>query len=226
MAAVQASVTFSGPWEQVIKALSSPVFEKNLKLEGEKAMRINIKILEREVRKAVRDAKVHGPANAFMTLDLKSGTSPLVDSSQLFSAVGSVYHRWNFAQVGIVGRGQVAKVARWVHEGRTIPVSKKMFGLFLILHRLSLSHDPSKLLAGIRSRRIRALWKAFQKHSPGRVFPKVTKGTIVIPERPFLNWALESRGADDVYHNFFTMVMRAIVRVPGIKATRVPKYRT
>lgn len=221
------TVRFDGPWKQVIKSFEPSVFMKHLKDEAKVAMGVNTKILEAEVRKAIKSARTEGPANAFLTLSLKGGTTPLIDSGAMFKAVGSRVAAWNHAQVGIVGaenRG-VAKAARIVHDGATIQVTEKMFGMFLMLHRLSLSHDPDKLLTTVRSRRLRELWKAFQKHSAGRIFPKVTRGVIVVPERPFLLWALKSDRTKIVYENFMTMVIRALVRMPGVKPRGVPKYK-
>lgn len=229
---VEASVTFKGPWDAVIKAFEGATFKANLEAEGRTAMKINLKILEGEVRKAIHQADIHGPSNAFMTLDLKAGRQPLVSSGQMANAVGSRFFRWNHGHVGIMARSgsPIARRAEAVHNGAVIQVTRKMFNMFMILHRLSLQYTTtggSGVSTGwITSRRLFELWQDFRRHSPGRVFPKVTKGTIVVPERPFLQWALESKRTENVYWNFYAMVIRAIVRVPGIQASRVPAYRT
>jgi hypothetical protein len=226
MAGPAVTVKFRGPWDALTRALG-PNFQKNLEAEGARAMQINLKLLEREVRDAIRNADSRGPANSFLTLDLKGGTSPLIDSGKMFNAVGSQYHSWKFGQVGITGKegAGTVKAAKIVHEGAQIRVTTKMFNMFLLLHRLSLSYDVAADLSEIKSRRVKELWAAFEKYAPGRIFPKVTRGVLIVPERPFLRWAAQE-AKDDIFHNVLTMVVKAITREPGLRASPQPSYRT
>lgn len=182
-------IYFPPIWDQYISQLSNEQWKAQLAKHMYDAHRVNVKILEESIRKAIRNARDHGPANVTLTKMIKGVSTPLIDHTSLYEAVGSQVVSWKRAYVGISTLGadpDVEKYANWVHWGTTIKITERMRRMFLMLHRVANGRMAPHQLRG----RARQLWSRFSLRGKNAQWPRLTKSVIVIPPRPFLKWAL------------------------------------
>lgn len=203
-----------GPeWKVAIEALKDKSWKLALEKHMAQAMHINAAILVKAVRRAVKEAESHGKRNAWLTVMIKGQDNPLVQTGDLHQSVGSVVHKWNRADIGVMGKVRSRKVIRYaqiVHDGTQYNVTRKMRSMFRMLHFVSIN---PKLAKNIRSARARKLWSLFRRNAKGQVWPLLKASTvkIVIPPRPYLEWAITRYDAIEVVaENFFVAVIRSI----------------
>lgn len=121
--------------------------------------------------------------NAEMTKELKRSSKPLIDQARLFK---SATHRergdWNETiEVGVLRTSGSADVARIVHDGAKILVTRRMARLFHALYLITSGRDPN---APLTSSRGFELLQAYDR--TGGVAPRLIEGTtLVIPPRQF-----------------------------------------
>lgn len=132
---------------------------------------------EREIKEDMTKGKFK--KNSPVTSFLKGSSRPLVNTGELLKAINARVTEWDQAVVGVIKAAakrdkkgkfvshdkKLLNVARIVHEGASINVTKKMRMFFFILAR----------------------------ENPGQVRPiKSTTKVIVIPPRPFLESAVKN----------------------------------
>lgn len=179
-----------------LKAILSPgTLPERFRRHVEKATKLNALIAEGEVKKAIYSGTGFkpNPANKPLTKVLKGSDRPLVDTGELVKSIAGEARTWDEAVIGVLRqrvvrgrRGQardVKNVAAILHEGATIKVTPKMRAYFF-----ALSHQY-----------------------PGLVFPlKPTKRYIVIPRRPFLRAATNSKVLAMYQRNWEQAIQKAL----------------
>lgn len=153
-------------------------FTAALKQEVMKATVENAKFLEQEVKAAIDGARI-GPNNKPLTVMIKKRDHPLLDSGRMREAVEAVIVDWKTASVGIPSSSPSYKVAKWVSEGRSVPVTDRMRQMFKMLWLVSEGRlEPSRLQG-----RAAELWS----RSTGPWYPLSDNTRIIrIPPRPFI----------------------------------------
>lgn len=223
MAGDKIYVEFVGPWKKIADSLTAKEWEKNFKREANAATKINALIIQRLIKAAIANAKVHGRGLSGLTAAIKGSTSPLIDHGDLMASVSHEIISPFEAHIGILRSAgeEMVNIAKIVHNGKTIRVSGKMRAMFAALHAVSAGRMSP---ADLRSGRADALWRRFSSSSPGDVWPTLDGvAKIVIPPRPFLSWALQSKEmTDKVLMNYVIAGIRAFI-IPGV-TTGVPRY--
>lgn len=171
-------VKLTGPWRKMALMLDP----KYVKIQSRKYIRIATAINAKKAEAMIRQNIVKGvpPSNKALTIMIKGSSKPLVGTGEgLFQAVTSKVTKYNHAHVGIFKSDESFNIARAIHEGATIKVTKKMRGLFWLLWLVSKGKIPSSSLSG----RAADLWNL----SPGGWKPILkTTQAILIPPRPFV----------------------------------------
>ena len=173
----------------ILKALGSfgKVKKALAKEYGIAGRRVGIN-LAKEMRKVIRSGMA--PPNSKLTIGFKGGKSkPLVGAtpSRLFKAVtykvSGVSDRNNVILVGVMRMHGMANVAKIVHEGASITVSKRMSLLF----RTVIAASRGK--GTVRSVRGQELLEEFKDNNVNAPNP----GTeLIIPPRPFAKVVMQS----------------------------------
>lgn len=147
-----------------------------------KALQLAGKILEAAQRKRIKTGMP--PPNAPLTIAIKGSSKPLADRGDLFGANKSTAVAWNKVFVGVLATEGVYDIARTIHDGKVIPVTDKMRGLFTVLWMASIGSIEPSALTG----RAAELWSRM----PGGWHPldENTK-VIVIPARPWIKDTFE-----------------------------------
>jgi len=177
-------------WGKYAQLINAGKFHKRLVKHMGKALARSGKVAERAIRKQIQGKKL--VKNAALTVAIKGANNPLVDGSELFKAITSKQLAWNKVFAGILREGVWAgkkfNIAKMLHEGRDIPVTKKMRNLFYVLWLASLdAKDGGGRLKGGASGRAAELFAKFQDWKPLRASTVM----IRIPARPFVKQAMD-----------------------------------
>lgn len=130
---------------------------------------------------AMMRKKVQGgiaPGNSGMTKEMKGSSKPLVDSGRLMKAftykIQGDYS--NIIHVGVMRTHASANVARIIHQGASVTVTKKMSILFKVLN--AYTRGKKAVLTSERA-------QILASQSKG-IIPALREGTVLnIPPRPF-----------------------------------------
>jgi hypothetical protein len=187
--AAKVTLTFDKTWKKLIHKLSVAKFTVALKEQVARATELNAMLVDAEVRRAIKNKKTGGPANAALTVLIKKSKKPLVDSGQLFKSVTYKMLTEFTAEVGVLKGDASANIAVAVHEGATIKVTARMRAMFAML--AAASGARGKRRAAIVSKltgRAEELWKR-RKNGWKALKPSTTH--IRIPPRPFIRVVIE-----------------------------------
>jgi hypothetical protein len=167
-------------WKRWRKALDPSRFKAHARKYLREAARRNGKDAEEVMRRAIQDGGYE--RNAELTVAIKGSEKPLFDKgSSLSQAITSIVVDDLTTFIGVPSKDSFYDVAVVLHEGRAIPVTDAMRGMFYMLWRASVG-DPVTL-----SERAKQLFERNQDWLP---LKKSTKA-IVIPSRPFVRKAFE-----------------------------------
>lgn len=193
--AKQGAIKFDSGWLKYKRAIS-PTFLQSVFLkrrvsiasgrngkEGEKQVRVEIKKI--------------GPTNAELTTDLKGGNKPIVGTkgADLWNSVTSIVPEWNSTIVGTkrtVNRGgREYNIAKTVHDGKRIRVTKKMRNMFSLLAHATKQKKAGKAIPQLKGRALE-LWNM----SSSKVFYPLKSSTkvVIIPPRKFIRNAFKDQG--------------------------------
>ena len=161
---------------------TSRIVEKH----GKKAVGKAGLLMMKEIRKTIR-AKVP-PPNAPLTVAIKRSRKPLVDHGDLMRSVTMQRINWFSVFVGVLRTDAEFNVAEIVHEGRYIPVTARMRGLFYVLWMASMAKKRGKAASRLTGR-AEELFKRFQNWRPLSTSTRVIK----IPPRPFIRMTFKSK---------------------------------
>jgi len=148
------------------------------------AGRVGVIAVER-VRAQIRGNQGGFTKNADLTIAIKgAGKNPLVDTGQsLNQAITHIVVDDTTTFVGVPSKSSFYKIALLIHEGnegKAIPVTEKMRGMFYMLWRKSVG-DPVTLEG-----RAKELYAKY----PGPWFPlRASTKFIVLPRRPYMEQA-------------------------------------
>ncbi len=162
-------------WKRYEKAHEVRRFQRLLQKHKKRAFDEIARTIVREVVQASGNFKPNAP----LTLLLKSGQKPLVDTkTRLFKAVSTKTISKNKLFIGFSKNSSFYARAKLIHDGGTIRVTQKMRNMFYALWLVSKGRmDPSQL-----SGRAAELWRLNQEWYP---LNESTKA-IRIPGRPFM----------------------------------------
>lgn len=168
-------------WKEFEMAIKGPKFEKALQKHVGRATTKSAQMLQKEVRKTIKQADF--TKNAMLTVAIKRSSKPLVDRGDLWQAVKAVTESWKRATVGIKYMHNQYDIAKLLHDGGTVPVTEKMRTMFFYLWLASMSEQglrtgPAPVLSG----RAAELFERFQDWKPLRPSTRA----IRIPARPFI----------------------------------------
>jgi len=162
-------------------ALKGAKFKKALEKHVGRATGRSSKMLEREVRQAIK--KGGFSRNAALTTAIKHSSKPLVDKGDLWQAVKAEQPSWDLARIGVNYKHGAYDIAKLLHDGGDIPVTAKMRTMFFYLWLASLAKKglhsgPPPILRG----RAIELFARYQDWKP----LKGSTRAIHIPPRGFL----------------------------------------
>jgi hypothetical protein len=183
-------------WKKLEKILGTNVLNKIVRKNIRTASRLNGKIYEKHLRNTIKSGKFED--NAQLTQLIKGDNKPLVGfepGATLFKSVTSKVLGTNnpfldFVFVGVLRTSENYNIALTVHYGKTISVTEKMRGLFLVLASASQGKLDSSKLTG----RAKTLFGYFKKWKP--LNNNTTK--IIIPPREFVDEAFKDGGIKNV----------------------------
>lgn len=209
----KSGITFKG-FRQFEKALSARGFGEVLQKHVGLATGRNARLVQRAIRQKIK----HGvkPPNAPLTVAIKQSDKPLVDRGDLFGAISVVQPDWRSAFIGVNRKDPLHDIAEVLHEGKIVPVTQKMRGLFFMLWLASKAArgDADAPMVVPLSGRARELFERFQDWRP----LKPETRAIKIPARPFIRQAFEDPQVR-------RRVMEGWVRAVGRAAKEVTRGR-
>lgn len=175
MAVSEVKVEFSS--FPVIHKMKNPAkvrktLQKHYKMAARRVGLAVAAIMRKKIRGGV------GPPNAPMTKEIKGSTKQLVDTGRLFKAVTFKVEGYYSERihVGVMRTNAAANIARIVHEGANVTVTKRMSILFKVLN--SYTRGKPATLKGERAEQLASSAKG--------IIPALREGTVlVIPPRPF-----------------------------------------
>lgn len=169
-------------WKKLQQALEPGKANKIIRKHMRRATRLNGKIAEKQIRDSIKSGRYVG--NAPLTVAIKGGDKPLVDTGNLFQAVTSKAVTDLSVFIGILRTSEVFNIGVAIHQGVAIKVTKKMRGLFYVLWLASTGAIAPSSLTG----RAAELWERM----PGGWLPlKAGTKVITIPSRPFIKQAFD-----------------------------------
>ena len=177
-------------WRVFAKAINPKLNQAMLEKHVGRATKANGALVRRRVRSNIR-AGVGLGQNAELTALIKGGNRPIVGTPglDLFNAITYEVQDWRVVMIGVKrmgGAGFASNIALIVHDGMSIPVTKRMRGLFWVLWLASKGRIEYSDLKG-RAKEIYDLTGGAKGIKPiGE-----NKRAIVIPSRPFLKITIE-----------------------------------
>lgn len=177
-------------WKRFKKMMESSHAQKIVKKHIRRATLLNGKVYEKHVRGVIKEAPF--TPNAPLTEAIKKDNKPLVGvetGATLFKAItsklmsgGSAFNDAVF--IGVLRTNSFYNIAMTIHYGKTIPVTERMRGLFLMLAAAS----QGKISKDKLSKRGQDLFDYMNKG-----WKPLKKGTtrIVIPPREFITEAFK-----------------------------------
>ena len=177
-----------GNWGGFISGVDPKKFDSSLKRNITHATEISARYITRQIQ-----ARLHGggsyKSNARLTVIIKGGSTPLMDTGEFAAAFGYRRKRWNDFHIGLM-RSQIHGMdadylAKILHDGASIPVTDAMRAMFKMLWMVSIGETSPDKLTG----RAAEIWDKFQRHGdPDDVILPLDPSTktIHIPGRPFM----------------------------------------
>jgi hypothetical protein len=210
-----AAIIFDKGWIVFRDVISPGQFRQRLMRHVGRATARNGKLAERQVRREIRAGVP--PTNAGLTHDLKGGSKPLTGTkgADLFNSVTSFSDVWHTAIVGVKRMaGENTNVASVVHDGRKIPVTPAMRGMFRMLAWASLQYREGKSVTVHLEGRALDLWNMSKSK---RFYPlRPETQFIVIPPRPFMRYAFQEPSLrKECELNWRAAVTRALTKQKG-----------
>jgi hypothetical protein len=130
-----------------------------------------------------------------------------VDKGDLWQAITSKQRRWDRVFVGLLQTDALFNIGRALHEGATIPVTKKMRAMFFYLWLASQQAQGHRTGRPVRlTGRAAELFDRFKDWKPLRD----TTTAIKIPPRPFIAEALNDDAKQKMKLNWANAVQAAI----------------
>ena len=170
------TLTKNKGWKQYEKAMNSKTFMRRLQRHKKKAFD---RIAREIIRGALKTGSFSFKKNAPLTLLLKSGSQPLVDTGSKLSAVVETRTlSKDKLFIGITTANKFYARAKIIHEGGTIKVTQKMRNMFFFLWLVSKGDMSPSQLSG----RAAELYALNQEWYP----LKASTRAIKIPGRPFM----------------------------------------
>lgn len=184
------TLKFTGDWGKFSNIISPRRFSSSLKDTVGKATKANAEIVAKEAQKLIKSRK-YSP-NAGLTILIKGGKQPLVESGALYEALGSIAIRlnsWKTAHIVVKRKGNDSvDVASIVHNGTIIKVTDRMRNMFSLLFRVGQGHEDRSKLKGRAAEIAKKLGARLKEIRP----IKESTTSIVIPARPFMKDAIEN----------------------------------
>jgi len=190
-------------WKRFERMIDPRKFDARARTQMRRATGVVALHVQKEIREEIRGGRYK--ANADLTLTLKAPqTRPLAHTGRLlFPAVTHKVIDPFTAWAGIKATNKGYNVARAVHDGKRIPVSRKMRGMFALLAQVSMGRRKVGDLKG----RARALWRM---NKSKKWYPlKASTTEIVIPPRPFMQRAFASKPLHRRVNRIWTQAMQA-----------------
>jgi len=191
-------------WKKWEYAITPRVFAAKLNHNMRRATALNGKIAEATIRNTIKAGV--DPANANLTIMIKSSSKPLVDKpGGLFQAVTSVVVDHTTVFAGVLSTDGDYDIAIALHEGATIAVTPRMRGMFFWLWHASEGRIQPVDLDG----RAAELWE----RAPGGWVPlKESTTHIVIPSRPFIQKAFADKEMREKAKHNWQMALQVTMR--------------
>jgi len=191
-------------WKRYEKAVNAKNFDKLFKKNMRKASQLNSLAAKRAITHTIK--KGDFAANAPLTLALKQGNTPLMDTKKkIFKNIKHKITSSTSVWVGILKTSEHFGFIRLLNDGGMIPVSQKMRNLFDLLWKAKLGRiNPSKLKG-----RAKELWNI--THAGWRPLAKNTKA-IVIPARPFIDKAFKDKTLKQLVKKHWTEATTATLK--------------
>lgn len=173
--------TMDSGWKKWERAINPRLVDATIRHNLRRATALNGKLAIATIRQTIRAGVL--PANADLTVMIKSSSKPLVDNATtLFQAITDRVIDDVTVFAGVLETDGEYNIAVALHEGAVIRVTPAMRGMFFWLLQASKGAISPDRLEG----RARQLWE----RSPGGWAPlKDTTSSIVIPGRPFIQQA-------------------------------------
>lgn len=190
-------------WKRFEMMIDPRKFNVRAKQQMRKATGVVGLHVQREIKEVLRGGRF--TANAGLTLALKEPqTRPLAHTGRLlFPAVTHKIVDPFTVWVGIKATNKGYNIARAVHDGKRIAVSRRMRGMFAVLSQVSMGRRKVGDLKG----RARTLWRM---NKSKRWYPlKASTTHIVIPPRPFMRRAFASKTLHRRVNRIWTTAMQA-----------------
>jgi hypothetical protein len=190
----RAGVKFPKGWKKVSHLLDPKKGGKRIQASVDRMTQVNGRLLAREMR--ARISRGAYGENAELTAMIKGSRKALkgTPAALTFKAIAYTRVDQRTGFVGVLRRNESFDVARVVHEGATIPVTRRMRNLFRLLWMRSMSgrvltgHMPVKL----RGRALEIWDEATKKTQDPNFFPlKPDTTAIVLPPRKFVQEVVE-----------------------------------
>lgn len=191
-------------WDKAIATFDPKKFNDRAKKELKKATTKNANLLKNEITRMIRAKRYD--KNAALTIGIKHSRTPLIDFGELVNSISVVNVEAMSVFVGVLRTDRMFKIAKIVHDGTAIPVTKKMRGLFTLLALVSEKRIDAKVLKG----RARIL---YDRAGPKFKWKRLKQDTdyIVIPERPFIDKAFRKVFLrKKIYYNWIRAYEKAL----------------
>lgn len=180
-------IKFGPGWKRFAKLLRPGKFQQSLeKHVGQASAKIAprlAKAMRLELRKASTEK------NTALTIAIKRSTKPLIDFADLFKAITAKKMAWDLVFGGVFRTSENFNIAVVLHNGKSIPVTAKMRGLFLVLAQASRAAAQGGVAPQLTGRAAE-LFARFQNWLPLRPETRLIK----IPARPFARQAIDDPG--------------------------------
>lgn len=200
---------FFGDWKPLLDKWGRPGnFPARLQREVGKATKANAALLQREIRKGITDRRY--AKNAKLTMLLKRGRRPLIETGDLLRGIQGWAMAWNKGFAGLFRAGPWGAdlgLAEALHEGFSIRVTSRMRAMFRALSFKA--HGWDVTLTG----RAKELWDK----NPNVPWRALAPGTtaIHVPGRPFIGAVFQDKSVRRrIFKTWIEAVERA-VRVKG-----------
>jgi hypothetical protein len=172
-------------FKNLLAILRPELFEKLSRQHVDRATQQNAVFVATAMRNVIKNTEGLD-ANVQLTVDIKGSSKPLVGiDSDLWGGITHKRIDSFSAFAGVLRTNEQFNIAVIAHEGKTIPVTAKLRGLFFFLWLASTGEIPVSKLTGRAA-------ELFKRKSSGWV--PLAEGTtaITIPGRPFVENALKN----------------------------------
>jgi hypothetical protein len=192
-------------FKSMVALFRPELFEKLSRQHVDRATQQNAVFVAKAMRDTIKDSKGL-VANVQLTIDIKGSSKPLVGiDSDLFGGITHKRIDSFSAFAGVLRTNENFNVAEIVHEGRTIPVTAKLRGMFFFLWLASTGEIPASRLTGRAA-------ELFARKPEG--WKPLASGTtaLTIPGRPFVEETLKDEVLKARLHRNWTRAMGFVWR--------------